>query len=177
MVVLWPFSRPTQISYLGAIFLAYLRSWDLWSENHAKVEKIQQLKFEISKSKPIQKISNWMNEFSLKMIFWQIWGLQLVGLFFQNLFGGAVSQNVSHTTTLVAGLGSGVGTVLHDMTDLEKHKFEVWFWSLTRLVCYMYILPRIPQIFLSFRWLWTKFTQKPKLSQKTLLPYPNPAIP
>ena len=43
----------------------------------------------------------------------------------QNLFGGAVSQNVSHTTTLVAGLGSGVGTVLHDMTDLEKHKFEV----------------------------------------------------
>ena len=43
-----------------------------------------------------------------------------VGLFFQNLFGGAVSQNVSHATTLVAGLGSGVGTVLHDMTDLEK---------------------------------------------------------
>ena len=48
-----------------------------------------------------------------------------VGWSFQNLFGGTVSQNVSHTTTLVAGLGSGVGAVLHDMTDLEKQKFEV----------------------------------------------------
>ena len=43
---------------------------------------------------------------------------------FQNLFGGAVSQNVAHTTALVAGLGAGVGTVLHDMTNLEKQKYE-----------------------------------------------------
>ena len=45
-----------------------------------------------------------------------------VGLYLQNLFGGAVSQNVSHATTLVAGLGSCVGTVLDDVTDLEKPK-------------------------------------------------------
>ena len=42
----------------------------------------------------------------------------------QNLFGGAVSQNVSHATALVAGLSSGVGTILHDMTDLEKQKMK-----------------------------------------------------
>ena len=45
-----------------------------------------------------------------------------VGLSFQNLFGGAVSQNVAHTTALVAGLGSGVGAVLHDMTHLDKQQ-------------------------------------------------------
>ena len=51
----------------------------------------------------------------------------MVGWFvrLQNLFGGAVSQNVAHTTALVAGLGAEVGTVLHDMTDLENQKFKV----------------------------------------------------
>merc|ERR1719361_883243 len=41
-----------------------------------------------------------------------------VSLSFQNLIGGTVSQNVSHATALVAGLGSRVGAVLHDVTHL-----------------------------------------------------------
>ena len=50
----------------------------------------------------------------------------LLGWFvFQNLIGGAVSQNVPYATALVAGLGSRVRAVLHDVTHLERQQSKL----------------------------------------------------